>query len=120
MSRLLDRELNLRFIVGFTVVLTLITIGLAALMWTTSTMLRGRLEGLDPAPARLPEARVQPLPPGPRLQAKPEKDLEQMRAEEDLVLSSYGWIDAEAGVARVPIEQAIEILSGTEEQEASN
>jgi hypothetical protein len=60
-------------------------------------------------------ARVHPLapavgtavPPAPRLQSAPRKDLEQLRAEEDAVLSSYGWVDQAAGIARIPIERAM-------------
>jgi hypothetical protein len=30
-----------------------------------------------------------------------------LRAEEDLVLSSYGWVDKEKGIVRIPIEAAM-------------
>ena len=51
------------------------------------------------------------LPPEPRLQATPVKDLAAYRAEEDAVLSSYGWVDKEKGVVRIPVERAIDILA---------
>ena len=116
----LDRELNIRFIVGFAVILTLITVGLAALMWGTSALLRDRLEARDPAPPVLPAARVQQPPPGPQLQADPEEDLALLRAEEEERLSSYQWVDRQAGIARVPIETAIEILAADGAEEAEN
>ena len=50
-------------------------------------------------------------PPAPRLQSTPRKDLEQLRAEEDAVLGSYGWVDQQAGVARIPIERAMALLA---------
>jgi hypothetical protein len=33
-----------------------------------------------------------------------------MRAAEDGLLNSYGWVDQEKGIARIPIEDAIQIL----------
>ena len=107
----LDRELNLKFIVGFAVVLTLITVGMAALMWGTSSFLRGWLEAGDPPPATLPAARVQAPPPEPRLQTDPEGDLIRLNAEEEVELSAHEWVDREAGIARVSIETAIELMA---------
>ncbi|HEX7486071.1 MAG TPA: hypothetical protein VF332_07960 [Vicinamibacterales bacterium] len=46
-------------------------------------------------------------PPAPRLQVQPREELEQMRAQEDAILGSYGWVDANGGVVRIPIEQAM-------------
>ena len=51
------------------------------------------------------------LPPGPRLQAAPLQDLERLRAEEEKELTSYGWIDAKAGIAHIPIDEAIKIVA---------
>ncbi len=50
-------------------------------------------------------------PPEPRLQALPILDLETLRAAEKKILEGYSWVDREAGVARIPIERAMEILA---------
>jgi hypothetical protein len=34
-----------------------------------------------------------------------------MQAAEDSLLKSYGWIDRERGIVRIPIDRAIEILA---------
>lgn len=47
--------------------------------------------------------------PAPRLQANPARELEEMRAQEDALLHSYGWVDREHGVIRVPIEKAMQM-----------
>lgn len=52
------------------------------------------------------------LPPEPRLQSAPIKDLDELRAAENEILTSYGWVDRERGVVRIPIERAIELLAG--------
>ena len=51
------------------------------------------------------------LPPEPRLQSTPITDLKEMRAAEDKILNSYGWIDQQHGVVRVPIDRAIDMLA---------
>jgi len=51
------------------------------------------------------------LPPEPRLEATPILDLQAMRAAEDQVLNSYGWVDKPSGVVRIPIDRAIDLLA---------
>jgi hypothetical protein len=47
------------------------------------------------------------VPPEPRLQTNPRQDLADLRAKEDETLNSYGWVDRNAGVVRIPIDEAI-------------
>ena len=49
------------------------------------------------------------LPPPPRLQTNPRGDLLELREAEDRVLTTYGWVDRNAGVVRIPIEQAMKL-----------
>lgn len=49
--------------------------------------------------------------PQPRLQANEAGDMSKFRAQEEQILNSYGWVDQQAGVAHIPIEQAIDILA---------
>ena len=51
------------------------------------------------------------LPPEPRLQAAEAEDLKMMRRQEKKLLGSYGWVDPAHGIVRIPVAQAIEILS---------
>jgi hypothetical protein len=48
-------------------------------------------------------------PPQPQLQADPVKDMVVMDTEQTALLASYGWVDEEKGVARIPIDKAIEL-----------
>ena len=59
--------------------------------------------GSEAAP-RVTEAE---LPPQPRLQVHPGRDLQQVRALEDAHLNRYAWIDRSRGIAQVPIERAM-------------
>ena len=66
----------------------------------------------SPAPGARPETFTEPrsLPPEPRLQNDPHADLVRLRASEDSVLLSYGWINRDSGVVRIPVARAMEIL----------
>ena len=50
-------------------------------------------------------------PPEPRLQTDPLLDLQQLRARDAERLSSYAWVDRDAGIVQLPIERAIELLA---------
>ena len=56
------------------------------------------------------------LPPEPRLQGapghevEPIQELKDLRAAEDALLNSYGWVDRNAGITRIPIERAMDKL----------
>lgn len=63
----------------------------------------------DAPPMQFAEER-QP-PPGPHLQVAPHADLLKLRAAEDAVLNSYGWVNQGAGTVRIPIDRAIELLA---------
>jgi len=55
-------------------------------------------------------AATRPQFPEPRLQVAPQVDLAALRAREDATLNGYGWVDRKAGVVRVPIERAMDLL----------
>ena len=56
-------------------------------------------------------ARERETPPGTRLQVDAQNEMRQMRAAEDTMLNSYGWVDKDAGVVRIPVDRAMEILA---------
>ena len=49
-------------------------------------------------------------PPAPNLQKQPFKDIYTLRQGENEKLSSYGWVDKDGGVTRIPIDRAMEVL----------
>ena len=50
------------------------------------------------------------VPPEPRLQVSAPKDLRTLRASEQDILTTYGWVSREAGVARIPIARAMQLI----------
>lgn len=53
-----------------------------------------------------PKALTTPMP-APTLQTDPAADMRAYRAEAERRLHSYGWVDRDRGIARVPIEDAM-------------
>lgn len=107
--RLVDRDVNLRavgYTVGAILALTLVAAGL--MWWLLASFLSGA-EAADPRPGPAAASAPRELPPGPRLQARPEVDYLRFQAREELILSSYGW--TEDGGVRIPIERAIDALA---------
>ncbi|MBN9071179.1 MAG: hypothetical protein J0H34_06140 [Rhizobiales bacterium] len=47
----------------------------------------------------------------PALQRVPESDLAAFRSSEDKELAVLGWIDRSAGIARIPIEDAMKLVA---------
>jgi hypothetical protein len=68
-------------------------------------------------PTPLPLIDTRPTPPAPRLQPNPvdqltaEQELIEFQAEEEYILNSYGWVNEGAGVVRIPIDRAMELLA---------
>jgi hypothetical protein len=91
--------------------------GLVALLVVTGLLMRlvfgflAEREAKDSPPANpLAQSFGRQVPPEPRLQTEPLQELQTLHAEEDAVLTSYGWVDRKAGVVRIPVQRAIELL----------
>jgi hypothetical protein len=50
------------------------------------------------------------LPPGPRVQYSPRNDMLVLRHAQGERLAGWEWLDPEAGIARVPIERAMDFV----------
>jgi hypothetical protein len=96
-------------------------VALAASIVVAVLLLRGLLAYFDArkaeeAPPPSPLATGGRLPPEPRLQGapgsvgSPAQDIRRFREQEDQTLDSYGWIDQQNGVIRIPIERAKKMI----------
>jgi hypothetical protein len=73
------------------------------------------------AAAKDPDSRVLPRPPivyerlrtipAPRLQINDEADMVALRAREEAALKASGWVDEKAGIARIPIGEAMRLVA---------
>jgi hypothetical protein len=87
--------------------LVLIAVTGVAIMWRVmayETQDTGTLAGS-------PLAGLRPLPPSPRLQITPAKDLRDTREQEHDLFSSYAWVEKDKGVVRIPIDRAMDLLA---------
>ena len=48
--------------------------------------------------------------PAPKLQISPQDDLQDLLRKENEILTTYGWVDREKGIARIPIDRAIQLF----------
>ena len=58
----------------------------------------------------LATGQIERLPPEPRLQTNPREELRELQAQEDAVLGSYGLVDKDRGVVRIPIDEAMKLI----------
>jgi hypothetical protein len=57
-----------------------------------------------------PLAEEHQRPPGPRLQADPQAENAAWEAQQREALTSYGWLDRDGGLVRLPVERALELV----------
>jgi hypothetical protein len=62
-------------------------------------------------PPQSPFSFAPQTPPEPRLIVDPGADINGMREAEKNLLTTYGWVDREKGIARIPVSEAIDILA---------
>jgi hypothetical protein len=106
------RDVRLRPLVVFIAGLTIVGVFTYLVVFVLFRLFSGQAAKEDArlAPSSLarPESPAESrLPPEPRIQANPEADMRLLREQEDAVLTSYGWVDRQAGVVRIPIDVAM-------------
>ena len=99
-------------IIRVATVLIAISVAAAVGAFGLFRMLGAREARQDPPPAPLGRPKEGRLPPVPRLQTAPASELAALREEESATLNGYGWADEKAGVARIPIEEAMALYVG--------
>jgi hypothetical protein len=104
-----ESDVNVRGVLGFAAGLLVTAVLIQFMVWLLFVYFSGR-EAARVAPEYPLAAGEQTrVPPEPRLQTNPREDLRALRAREDAVLNSYGWVDKTAGVVRIPIDEAIKL-----------
>lgn len=89
-------------------------VGLALTVAIVGLLVYGIFRYLETHPAT--SARENPMsaeesqiPPAPRIEEHPAIEIQQLHAQENSILSTYGWTDKKAGVVRIPIDRAMEL-----------
>ncbi len=103
-----QRDTRVRSVLLFGAALVVLVV--AALLVVSALqggMRRARARGDEPHPMSAYRA----APGEPLLQAVPAHELAAQRARERELLDTYGWVDRENRIARIPIERAMELLA---------
>lgn len=109
------KDLKIPWLIGAALSILLVTLAAMGVLVLLMGGLESRRETMAPTP--LPVFDARPTPPSPRLQPNPidgqtaEQQLIQLRKDEEKTLTTYGWVDKKAGIVRVPIDTAIELLT---------
>lgn len=82
----------------------IIACGIALALGAAFLLLRER----GPAANTAPQAFKAPLP---LLQTAPQIDRAGYFAEKERLTGSYAWVDRQAGIARIPVDQAMQVLA---------
>ena len=90
-----------RFAIGLVTALVVLALLMAGVFRIFS-----KTQSLGPPASPFEDVRT--LPPQPRLQVEPRVDLQHLRAGEEDLLQSYGWVDPAAGIVRMPIDRAMD------------
>jgi hypothetical protein len=103
------RQPDLRVVLAFLVSLALATALVLLVLWGMFGYFRNvsARRGPLPSPEMYGSA---PNIPAPKLQPDPVADYHMYQLTDHEILTSYGWVDQKSGVARIPIDRAMDLL----------
>jgi hypothetical protein len=104
-----ESDVDIRGVLLFAVVLVVVAIVIHVAVWGLFRFFDARETRRQVVEYPLALQEENRLPPEPRLQTNPREDLQKLRAAERQVLTTYGWVDRNAGVVRIPIEEAMRL-----------
>jgi hypothetical protein len=102
-------DADIRAVVKFAIGLFLSIVASLLIVWVTFNYFVNR-QGLGPPASPFEDTRNLPPPGVPVLQAKPSGDYRQYFEQQKQLLDSYGWVDQQAGVVRLPVDRAMDLL----------
>jgi hypothetical protein len=117
-----ESDINIRAVVSATVVVAVVCLTTAVLMWGLFGLLERQAKARDPklSPLAVPAATMPKTTTAdptfgnasdPKLLTNEPKYLSGVRGEWQKELNAYGWVDQQAGVVRIPIDRAKELLA---------
>jgi hypothetical protein len=102
------RDVNVRGLLYLPAAIIVSAVVIYLLLWWLFGVYENQAIRQDPMMSPLFD--VEQRPPEPRLQATPNRDFAEFRRQQEAWLSSYGWIDRQQKIVRIPVSQAMELL----------
>ncbi len=96
-----------RFLVALAVSAVVIQLGIWGMFRILARQSRSQDRPLTSSVARA----MKRLPPAPRLEDRPLAPRTKLNAQENARLTTYGWVDKNAGTVHIPIDRAMDLLS---------
>jgi hypothetical protein len=93
----------LKFAASLAVIIVIVSFGMK---WTFGYY--AKTQNLGPTVTPFENERI--IPPLPRLQVLPQKEIHDYWEAEQGLVNSYGWVDRQNGVVRIPVDRAMRIL----------
>jgi hypothetical protein len=103
------KDVNARAIFWVGVVMLIAAIVIHTVVWLLFDAFDRREAEKGRPPATLVQMQ-RPAPPEPRLQTNAPSDLNSLRDAENHELETYGWVDQQKGIVRIPVGQAMTLL----------
>jgi hypothetical protein len=113
------RDVNFKWIAVSLAGIGIVLVATAIMLWPLYGFLSRTEPASQPGGPLITEGRPS-APPEPRLQGAPghetapHEELRQLRQAAAVQMNSYAWIDRQAGIARIPINEAIRIMLDTD------
>ena len=104
-----ESDVDIRAIFIFAAGLVVVTAFIGIVVWGLFRYFNAREERTSAPSFPLAVSQERRLPPEPRLQTNPREDLRELRDTEQDTLTTYGWVDRNAGIVRIPIDDAIRL-----------
>ena len=105
-----ESDVNVRAILGFGLALVVAAVIIHVSLWWLQGLYQRQTERAQMQAYPLAAGQQEQLPPSPRLQEHPPQDMRELRDKQQALLNGYGWVNRDAGVARIPIEEAMRIV----------
>jgi hypothetical protein len=116
-------DVNIRGVIGSAIAMFVVVVVAQVAMWALFAVFERQAAASDPAvsplaapPVTMPKSQAEATVfspetvPAPQLLANEPRALQQQHDMEQKVLHGYGWVNQGAGVARIPIDQAMKLI----------
>jgi hypothetical protein len=105
-----ESDVNVRAILQYGIGLAAVALVVHVFLWWLLGFYERRNERGQTQAYPMAAGQQNRLPPSPRFQENPQQELQDLRAKQGAVLEGYGWVNKDAGIARIPIEDAMRMI----------